>query len=296
MDQLVKPTPNSPKTYKPSRPFTSKVLEKYFLSPSSADDFSFHLTLSLEGSDLHFLEGQSIGVIPPGEREPNIANKLRLYSVASSHQGELSKTASLGITIKRTVFEIDNVKHYGLCSNYLSKLEVGSELQITGPVGRILLPPLADDVDLLIFATGTGIAPFRGMLQEFSRRAKPYLGQICCFFGFKNEAEAVYCNSINNQIIEYSKKTNAEVKLALSRVHTNSAGGKIYVADLLDAETKTLVNIIKRQNFAVYICGIKGMQDAILNKLSAAFDSAGLNGAEQLAVLKASGRLNVEVY
>jgi ferredoxin--NADP+ reductase len=47
-----------------------------------------HITFDLSEGDLHYVEGQSIGIIPEGEDENGKPHKLRLYSIASTRHGD----------------------------------------------------------------------------------------------------------------------------------------------------------------------------------------------------------------
>ena len=69
--------------------------------------------------------------------------------------------------------EIDGEKpptnglHIGACSNYLCSLKPGDGVRVSGPSGKkFVLPNDVDDHAYVFVATGTGIAPFRGMVKE----------------------------------------------------------------------------------------------------------------------------------
>jgi ferredoxin--NADP+ reductase len=50
----------------------------------------------------------------------------------------------------------------GVCSNYLCDSKPGDEITLTGPAGKVMLMPEdKPDTDLIMVATGTGIAPYR---------------------------------------------------------------------------------------------------------------------------------------
>lgn len=50
----------------------------------------------------------------------------------------------------------------GVCSNFLCDAKAGDEVMLTGPSGKVLrMPESTPEVDLIMVATGTGIAPFR---------------------------------------------------------------------------------------------------------------------------------------
>ena len=79
------------------------------------------------------LEGQSIGIVPPGARPDGKPHDIRLYSIASARDGEKRNANNVSLTVKRT--------EGGVASNYLCDLKVGDKVQVTGPFGATFLMP-----------------------------------------------------------------------------------------------------------------------------------------------------------
>ena len=152
--------------YKPSRTGSAKILKNIRISASDSPDDVRHLLLDMSQTGMKFYEGQSVGVIPPGTMVNGRAHKVRLYSVTSSRDGEDGEGKILAFCIKRDLGEKDGKEWQGICSNYLCDLGKGVEINITGPVGRTFLLPQEKKVNLLMFATGTGIAPFSASIKK----------------------------------------------------------------------------------------------------------------------------------
>ena len=56
----------------------------------------------------------------------------------------------------------EDLTKQGLCSNFLCDASPGDEVHITGPTGKaFFLPEKTPGVDIIMVATGTGVAPFR---------------------------------------------------------------------------------------------------------------------------------------
>jgi ferredoxin--NADP+ reductase len=65
--------------YRPANPFTAKCISNDVLVRPGAVGDTRHVKIDISGGDLRYLEGQSIGVVPPGEDKNGKPNKLRLY-------------------------------------------------------------------------------------------------------------------------------------------------------------------------------------------------------------------------
>ena len=56
----------------------------------------------------------------------------------------------------------DDPAKKGVCSNFLCDAKPGDEILLTGPAGKVMLMPEENPAtDLIMVATGTGIAPYR---------------------------------------------------------------------------------------------------------------------------------------
>ncbi|MFG0275858.1 MAG: hypothetical protein ACF8QF_12470, partial [Phycisphaerales bacterium] len=140
-------------------------------SGRKAAGFVRHIEIDVSRTPLagNFRAGQSFGVIPPGEDGRGRPHSVRLYSIASPSRGEDGEGKVLSTTVKRTIDEHWDTHELflGVASNYLCNLHEGDEVRVTGPNGkRFLLPEKPGEHDYLFIATGTGIAPFRGMVAE----------------------------------------------------------------------------------------------------------------------------------
>lgn len=116
--------------------------------------------------------GQSLSVIPPGIDASNgRKHKPRLYSIASTRYGDLLDGNTISLCVRRAEYidpitgEKDPSKQ-GVCSNFLCNVQPGDEVSVAGPVGKTMLLPKDPTKDVIMIATGTGIAPFRGFLHR----------------------------------------------------------------------------------------------------------------------------------
>ena len=252
--------------FTPKNPTTATIAENYICTDDSSPNVIRHITIDLSGSGLEgvFRSGQSIGILPPGENEKGKPHKLRLYSVSSPSKGEQGQAHLVSTTVKRANEEVDGVFYTGVCSNYLSNLKPGDSLQITGPSGkRYLLPENADEFNFVFFATGTGVAPFRGMIMELIEAG--HKGQIVLVFGCPYRTDLLYKEYFEGLADAHP---NVHYLTMISREDRRQNGSKKYVQTAIEDYSELLSPILGSNNTLVYLCGMKGMQTGIYEQLA----------------------------
>lgn len=252
--------------YSPKNPAEATIVENYVCTAESSPNIIRHITFDLSGTDLvgKFKTGQSIGILPPGVNEKGRPHKLRLYSVSSPSKGEGGKSHLVSTTVKRANEEVDGVFYKGLCSNYLSNLKPGDKVKVTGPSGRrYLLPSNALDYNYVFFATGTGVAPFRGMINELFE--KGITNHVALVFGCPYRTDVIYPKYFNEMEITH---TNFHYIKMISREDRREDGSKYYVQTAIDDRSETLSPILEKENTLIYLCGMKGMESGIYHNLA----------------------------
>lgn len=251
--------------YSPKDPVEVEVVENYIVTKESSPNIVRHITFDISGTDLveRLRIGQSVGILPPGEDENGRPHKLRLYSISSPTTGEHGKKHLVSTTVKRTIEELDNKLYLGVASNYLSDLQPGDKLLMTGPSGkRFLLPENPQEFNYLFFATGTGIAPFRGMIKEIFE--KDYINDCALIFGCPYRTDLLYADYFEKMDEEYD---NFHYLKTISRENRRKDGSKYYVQTQLEEKEDLLQPILQKDNTLIYICGMKGMEIGIYKQL-----------------------------
>lgn len=251
----------------PKDPVEGTVVENYVCTTEESPNFVRHMTFDISGTALEgrMRIGQSIGVLPPGKNERGRPYKLRLYSIASPSEGENGKSHLVSTTVKRTIEEWDdNSLYLGVASNYLADLEVGDKLKLTGPSGRrFLLPENSKDFNYLFFATGTGIAPYRGMVMELLDSGVKR--DIILVFGCPYRTDLLYADYFQNMD---QKHENFHYLPYVSREDRRHNGSKKYVQTCLWDDEELLDPVLHQGNTLLYICGLKGMESGIYRALA----------------------------
>ena len=288
--------------YKPKSPFIGTVTENYSLLGDGAIGRVNHITFDLSGGDplLHYVEGQSIGIIPDGEDAKGKPHKLRLYSIASTRHGDDMADNTVSLCVRQLQYEKDGETINGVCSTFLCDIEPGAKVKITGPVGKEMLLPEEQDANVIMFATGTGIAPMRTYLRrmfESSEREKNgwnFRGKAWLFMGAPKTPNLLYDDDFNRYESEYPE--NFRYTKAISREQQNAKGGRMYIQDRVLENADEIFAMIEDPKTHVYMCGLRGMEPGIDEAMTAAAAAKGIDWSELRPQLKKAERWHVETY
>ena len=272
-----KPTIN---LYNRGRPAVATIAGNFRLTDTDAENDVRHIILDFGEAPFPILEGQSIGVIPPGNDANGRPHVIRLYSVASPRDGEKPKANNLALTVKR--------EPNGLCSNYLCGLKKGDKVHITGPFGATFLMPDDPSANIIMICTGTGSAPFRGFTERRRRTMRDAPGRMMIFFGARRPEELPYFGPLQKVPDGLLRK-----HFAYSRV---TGEPKVYVQDRMRATAGEVAVFLKNDKTHIYICGLKGMEAGVDEALADICRGSGLDWASLRADLRSQGRYHVETY
>jgi len=198
-----------------------------------------------------FKAGQFVTLDLPIHEKPN--RRWRSYSIASWPDGT-------------NVFELLIVLlEGGAGSTYLfQNAEVGMELSFRGAQGVFVLPEIIDK-DLFFICTGTGIAPFRSMLNYM------HLNQIAhkniyLIFGCRTQKDLLYYEEMDELT---NKVSDLHFMPTLSREGWNRSTGYVHslyeeICKKNNAACETLENLYPA---AFYLCGWKAMIDDARKKI-----------------------------
>ena len=289
-------------TYRPKTPFTGTVKENYSLLKEGAIGRVNHITFDLSASDpfLNYVEGQSIGIMADGEDSNGKPHKLRLYSIASTRHGDDFAGNTVSLCVRQLQYEKDGQTINGVCSTFLCDIKPGDKVEITGPVGKEMLLPEEEDANIIMLATGTGIAPMRAYLRrmfEPSEREKNkwnFRGKAWLFMGAPKSANLLYEEDLQRYLEKYPD--NFKYTKAISREQQNSKGGRMYIQDRVTESANELFNMIEDEKTHIYLCGLKGMEPGIDEAMTKAAQEKGLNWSELRPQLRKAGRWHVETY
>jgi NAD(P)H-flavin reductase len=199
----------------------------------------------LDDAPLNFLAGQflSLKVWNNGYRV------IRPYSIASAPRRDQHFDLCL------------NRVEGGYVSNYLSDLQAGSVVDFRGPYGSFIVSrPVTQN--LVFLATGTGIAPIRGMLMDLFTRAVENLPEIWLLFGVRIPETILYRSEFERWATVIPGFHFVPI---LSRPPAEWRGAAGHVQDHL----RLLFS--GHKDFQAYICGLNGMVEEVRSILKCEF-------------------------
>lgn len=267
-------------------PLEATVVENRRITDGPGDPVH-HIVLDVGGDVFPFVEGQSVGVIPPGRDAEDRPFLMRLYSVACPREGEGGRVGHLALTVKRVTVNHEGAAVRGLCSNYLCDLAVGASVQVTGPYGVNFLMPEDDRAPLLMVCTGTGVAPMRAMLQRRRERGGGAPESMALFYGGRTPGDMAYHDELR------SHGDRVTVRFAFSRV---PGLPKRHVDDEMRDAHDRIAMLLADEQAHVYLCGLRGMEDGVFGALHEVCDRHSLEWPALAARMRAESRLHVETY
>ena len=212
----------------------------------------------------------------------------RLYTIASSpaaHEGEIH------ILAVKDEYVINDEKRFGLCTGYLSGLQIDAAQKFFVQTNKRFRLP-AEDKDIIMVGPGTGIAAFRSFLAE--RDATGATGKNWLFFGEQHFAsDFLYQTEIQNW---YQTGVLTKVNLAFSR----DQHFKLYVQHKMLQHAAELYEWLNG-GASFFICGKKDpMSVDVENTLLEIIQQQGNKTLEEakkyLELMEEEGRYEKDVY
>jgi cytochrome P450/NADPH-cytochrome P450 reductase len=179
----------------------------------------------------------------------------RYYSISSSPSVDPAR-CSVTVGVVEGPAASGRGVYKGICSNYLSNRRAGDAIYATVRETKAgFRLPDESSVPIIMIGPGTGLAPFRGFLQErAARKAKgAALGPAMLFFGCRHpDQDFLYAEELKG----LAASGITELFTAFSRAD----GPKTYVQHMLAAQKDRVWPLIE-QGAIIYVCGDGGKME-----------------------------------
>ncbi|ADV26325.1 sulfite reductase (NADPH) flavoprotein, alpha chain [Pseudoxanthomonas suwonensis 11-1] len=212
----------------------------------------------------------------------------RLYSIASSRK-RVGEEAHLTVDVLR--YQAHGQPHLGAASAFLAALEEGAQVPVyIEPNERFRVPADASR-DIIMVGPGTGVAPFRGFVQERAETGAG--GRNWLFFGTQ------HFNTGFLYQVEWQEALQRKELHRLDLAFSRDQPRKVYVQDRL-RERGAEVYAWLQEGAHFYVCGAiamgKDVHAALLDIVAAHNGGDREAAAEYLTTLQAEGRYARDVY
>jgi benzoyl-CoA 2,3-dioxygenase component A len=277
--------------YGPRTPVTATVSGNYRVTELGTESDTHHIVLDFGVTPFPVLEGQSLGILPPGVDARGRAHHARQYSIASPRDGERPGYNNVSLTVKRVLVDHDGNAVRGVASNFLCDLKKGDTVQVIGPFGSSFLMPNHEGASLIMVCTGTGSAPMRAMTERRRRlrgTGKGPEGRLMLFFGARSQQELPYFGPLGRL-----PKDFIDIEFAYSRTPGEP---RRYVQDALRARAGDVAALLRDDNTCLYVCGLKGMEAGVLEALRDICAAQGIDWPTLHEQMQSQGRLHLETY
>jgi cytochrome P450/NADPH-cytochrome P450 reductase len=219
----------------------------------------------------------------------------RYYSISSSPSGDPSR-CSVTVGVVEAPASSGRGIYRGICSNYLAGRRAGETIQakVRETKAGFRLPDDAA-VPIIMVGPGTGLAPFRGFLQERAalKAGGAALGPAMLFFGCRHpDQDYLYADEL--------KAFEASGITGLHTAFSRAEGPKTYVQNLVAAQKDRVWSLIEN-GAIIYVCGDGGKMEpdvkaalvAIYRERKGADADAGLRWIDDLGT---SNRYVLDVW
>ena len=172
--------------------------------------------------------------------------RIRQYSISSSPLWN-TDVVTLTIDVLNSPALSGHGQYFGVASNYLAKLKEGDRITCSVRPSNITFhPPEDTKIPIVMIAAGTGIAPFRGFIQERAAQLAcgREVGSAILYFGCRSDQDYLYANELD----KWSKLGAVQIQMAFSRKE------KQYVQDLLWQDRQDIAKLY-HENARFYTCG-----------------------------------------
>lgn len=162
----------------------------------------------------------------------------RYYSIASAPASK-----KLAILYRRVEYSSQGRIRRGVASNWLANQQVGQSLTLETKANPTFKLPAGDNIPIIMIASGTGVAPFIGFMQQ--RVAQKQFNNWLFFGETDPDTSCLKCEQLKN----WQTQGVLSLQLAFSRVEP-----KTYVQDTLRAHQETVWQQWQA-GAIVYLCG-----------------------------------------
>jgi len=191
--------------------------------------------------------------------------RVRQYSISSSPLWNPSNV-TVTYSVVNAVALSGQGRHVGVATNYLANLAVGDKLHVSVRQSHkaFHLPKDSEKIPIIMIAAGTGLAPFRGFIQERAAQiaAGRNLAPAILFYGCRTPtSDLMYADLLKR----WEDMGAVSTRFAFSRQSEDSHGCK-YVQDRVYHDRAEVIKLFEA-GAKLFVCGSRGVGNGVQETL-----------------------------
>lgn len=222
--------------------------------------------------------------------------RVRQYSISSSPLHDASRCTLTYSVLDAPALSGTGQRYLGVATSYLASLQPGDKLHVAirPSHASFHLPVDSEQKPVIMIAAGSGLAPFRGFIQERAAMlsAGRKLAPALFFFGCRHpDQDDIY----REEMDRWQEMGAVDVRRSYSRQPEASDGCK-HVQDRLWKDRRE-VQALWDGGAKVYVCGSRGVSDSVRETAIRMYvDGAKQNHGKDLTVEEATERFDATKY
>lgn len=272
--------------------YSAKLIASSRITPAHSPEDVRHMIFTTGDAGFDARVGQCIKVLAPGQFGNQ--HHSRLYSLAHLEHTD-SQATEFSLLVRRCSFidDFSGERYAGVASNYLCDLPLGGAITFAGPSGHPFTIPANRQAPMLMIGMGTGIAPFRGLVNRIYDTLGGWEGKVRLFYGARSGLEMLYMNDQNQDLANYFDQSTFKAFQAVSpRPHFDVPPA---IGQAIEQNATEVREMLQDSNTQVFIAGPQAMLGKVEETLAKV-----VGGTEAWATLSqnllASGRWNLVLY
>lgn len=231
------------------------------------------IRLRIEDPSFRVGVGQTVGVVVPGPHPFGNAYHMRRYSIAGEGVDSTGDT-EIELLVRRC-FAIDEVSgeaYPGIASHYLCDATVGQAVTLTGPYRSPFRMPRNETANILMIGTGTGVAPFRSLVQSIYRQRGGWSGEVRLYYGARSGMDLLYRNQEHDDLAQYYDETTFRAFRGITTRPLASEADALAAAT--EAHADAIWQLIRMPDTYVYLAGLGAIAERFDQVMSGVAGSA----------------------
>ncbi|KAF4630984.1 hypothetical protein G7Y89_g7156 [Cudoniella acicularis] len=219
--------------------------------------------------------GDFLAMLPP--------MRIRQYSISSSPLADPTTATITWAVLDTPSKAADHKRFLGVASNYLCNVEEGDRIHVAVKPshGHFHPPSDIENTPVIMLCAGTGLAPFRGFVQEraIQTKAGRKLAPAYLFIGCgHSEKDRLFAEELD----QWEKDGVIKLFYAFSKCKEDSKGCR-HVQDRLWEEREQMRKVFKDDGAKLYVCGSSSVGEGVAAMTKKIFEDAAASNGEEKA-------------